>query len=223
MTESLPLFPLNTVLFPLMQLPLHIFEERYRLMIGRCLEEKSPFGVVLIRSGREVGAPAEPHPYGTSARIVDSHRYEDGRYRLLCRGDRRFRIESVTSTRPYIIGEVTFLDEETGEAPDAIRTEARTLGQEYLRILLKAQNRRQGEPEQELTLPPDLGARELSYVLGANLQVEHGVQQRLLEAASVADRLEQEIGILKRELPVLRLLQRDNLPTADDTGRFSIN
>src|SRR5262249_6551588 len=144
MTESLPLFPLNTVLFPLMQLPLHIFEERYRLMIGRCLEENPPFGVALTGWGREAGAPAEPHPYGTSARIVDSHRYEDGRYRLLCRGDRRFRIESVTSTRPYIIGEVTFLDEETGEVPEAIQTEARTLGQEYLRILLKAPNRRQG-------------------------------------------------------------------------------
>jgi Lon protease-like protein len=221
--EPLPLFPLNTVLFPYMQLPLHIFEQRYRLMIGRCLESNSPFGVVLIRSGREVGAPADPHPYGTTARIVESKRLDDGRYWLMCRGERRFRIESVTETQPYIVGKVTFLEDDTGPVPDEVFEQARTLGQEYLQILLRAQNKRQGDPEEELSLPPTLGGRELSYIIGANLQVDRGIQQRILEAETTADRLRLEVGVLRRELPVLRMLDRDNLPTSDSTGRFSIN
>ena len=67
---QLPLFPLNLVLFPGMDLPLHIFEERYKSMIGDCLNQNLPFGVVLIKEGLEVGTPAEPERIGTSARIL---------------------------------------------------------------------------------------------------------------------------------------------------------
>ena len=68
--ELLPLFPLNTVLFPNMVLPLHVFEERYKLMINTCLAQDKPFGVVLIYSGTEAGGPAVPHSVGTVARIA---------------------------------------------------------------------------------------------------------------------------------------------------------
>ena len=69
MTE-LPLFPLNVVLFPGMVLPLHIFEPRYREMVNYCLDEKKPFGVVLLREGEERGGPAIPYQVGTAARIM---------------------------------------------------------------------------------------------------------------------------------------------------------
>jgi Lon protease-like protein len=65
----LRLFPLQTVLFPGMRMPLHIFEERYKLMIRECIEQDAPFGVLLIRDGAEVGAGAVPHNVGTTARI----------------------------------------------------------------------------------------------------------------------------------------------------------
>ena len=63
-TIEIPLFPLNLVLFPGMPLPLHIFEERYKAMIGDCMRYNTPFGVSLIRSGQEVGEAADPHPIG---------------------------------------------------------------------------------------------------------------------------------------------------------------
>ena len=76
---ELPLFPLNVVLFPGMSLPLHIFEERYKAMIGACSEHDTPFGVLLIKEGQEVGDPAEPFQVGTTARITEVQQLEDGR------------------------------------------------------------------------------------------------------------------------------------------------
>ena len=89
---ELPLFPLNVVLFPGMQLPLHIFEERYKAMIGDCLEREEPFGILLIKEGPEVGGPAEPFLVGTSARILRADHLEEGRMNILTRGDRRFQV-----------------------------------------------------------------------------------------------------------------------------------
>ena len=89
---ELPLFPLNSVLFPGATLPLHIFEERYKLMIGRCLQSGSPFGVLLIRSGNEVGEATEPFEVGTTARIVRVQHLDEGRMNLVCLGEQRFRL-----------------------------------------------------------------------------------------------------------------------------------
>ena len=90
---DLRLFPLNTVLFPNMRLPLHIFEERYKLMIRECIEEDAPFGVVLIQTGEEVGSTAAPHQVGTTARIIQVEYLDDGRMNIFTMGERRFRIE----------------------------------------------------------------------------------------------------------------------------------
>ena len=98
--ELLPLFPLQTVLYPGMPLPLHIFEERYRQMIDKCLEHDAPFGVTLIKKGVEVGGPAEPFDVGTSARIVEASRREDGQMDLMAQGVHRFRILETLQDRP---------------------------------------------------------------------------------------------------------------------------
>ncbi len=99
MTE-LPLFPLHSVLCPGIALPLHIFEERYRLVVARCIERSAPFGVVLIRAGREVGE-LEGHvaDVGTTAAIRQAGRYSDGRLDIVTVGERRFRIERVETAR----------------------------------------------------------------------------------------------------------------------------
>ena len=117
---ELPLFPLNTVLCPGIALPLHIFEERYRALVRHCLETTSPFGVVLIREGREVGAGAISFTaIGTIAEIRDAGRYDDGRYDLLVVGTRRFEIRRVLErTAPYLVAEVDVLDETVGDADE---------------------------------------------------------------------------------------------------------
>src|SRR5688500_12618252 len=90
--RMLPLFPLGVVLFPGMALPLHVFEERYRLMMGACLEGDQSFGVTLIKEGQEVGDPAIPFDVGTMARIAKLQRLPDGRMNLIAVGVQRFRI-----------------------------------------------------------------------------------------------------------------------------------
>jgi ATP-dependent Lon protease len=120
---ELPLFPLNSVLCPGIALPLHIFEDRYRALVRHCLETTSPFGVVLIREGREVGAGAISFTgVGTIAEIRDAGSYEDGRYDLLVVGTRRFEIRHVLSNRrPYLVAEVDVLDESVGDEDAAHR------------------------------------------------------------------------------------------------------
>ena len=120
---ELPLFPLNTVLCPGIALPLHIFEDRYRAMVRHCLETTSPFGVVLIRQGRETGTGTISFTgIGTIAEIRDAGRYEDGRYDLLVVGTRRFEIRRVLSgKRPYLVAEVEVLEEDVGNEAVAHR------------------------------------------------------------------------------------------------------
>src|SRR5438105_9138369 len=87
---ELPLFPLNVVLFPGAELPLHIFEPRYRLMINECYEQEKPFGVVLAQAESEI-LQEEPYSVGTMAEIEALDRLEDGRMNLIVKGTQRFR------------------------------------------------------------------------------------------------------------------------------------
>jgi Lon protease-like protein len=109
-TQWLPLFPLNVVLFPHMALPLHIFEPRYRQMIGDCLEEGHSFGVVAIREGSETG-PATPYDVGTLAKIVRIDRLDDGRMNLLVMGASRFEIVQTADDRSYLRGQIRLIPE----------------------------------------------------------------------------------------------------------------
>src|SRR5918992_5774702 len=130
--SELPLFPLNVVLFPGMRLPLHIFEERYKAMIGDCLEREAPFGVILIKEGAEVGGPAEPFRTGTTARITQVQRLEEGRLNIMTRGERRFELVEIIQQRPHLVGLVKYLKEEAGEIPESLVTE---VTQEYTAFL----------------------------------------------------------------------------------------
>ena len=120
---QLSLFPLNLVLFPGMALPLHIFEERYKAMIGDCLDREEPFGIVLIKEGREVGEPAEPFRIGTTARIVQSETLEEGRLNILTRGEHRFELVEITQQLPHLAGQVKILHEDPGDEPSGVTAE----------------------------------------------------------------------------------------------------
>src|SRR5690349_3058369 len=102
--RELPLFPLNTVLFPGMNQPLHIFEPRYRLMITECVEHNRPFGSVLIKKGAEVGATAVPYEVGTSAYVTQIEKSLDGRMNIQTVGYQRFKIHALQRHRPYMVG-----------------------------------------------------------------------------------------------------------------------
>lgn len=147
---ELPLFPLNTVLCPGIALPLLIFEERYRAMVRHCLETTSPFGVVLIRQGRETGTGTISFTgIGTIAEIRDAGTYEDGRYDLLVVGTRRFEIRRVLSgKRPYLVAEVDVLDEDVGDDAVAHRL-AMTATRRFVTYLELLQPR-SGETAEEI-------------------------------------------------------------------------
>jgi Lon protease-like protein len=198
MTYKLPLFPLKqVVLFPGAPLSLHVFEERYRLMIDRCLEQSSPFGVVLIRQGPEVGGEAVPHSVGTTALIRDSARMEDGRYYLSAIGQRRFRIQYIAQRQPYLLASVAYLPEEAGGS--AVANQATELCALYARFwgaIAAATGHRH-----ELEALPE-SPIELTYWMAQRLQVDTTHKQRWLEA-DVATRLREMIAAIRSEMLLL--------------------
>jgi Lon protease-like protein len=125
---NVPLFPLRTVLYPGGPLPLRIFEQRYLDLISRCLKQDEPFGVVLIRSGSEVG-PAEIHATGTLARITDWYQGSDGILGVTATGEDRFRVvEEHREADGLLVGEVELLPAEPESAmPERYRPLAQIL------------------------------------------------------------------------------------------------
>lgn len=142
-TRELPLFPLNTVLFPGGPLPLRIFEQRYLDMVRHCMRHDSGFGVVLILRGREVGAGAETVAVGTEARIVDFSRLDGGLLGISCIGQQRLRvIETRLQPDGLLVGRVADVPSDPPLAvpaefralADAARRVVTELGQVYERV-----------------------------------------------------------------------------------------
>lgn len=112
--RRLGMFPLSTVLFPHAELPLHVFEPRYRSLTEDCLAGDRRFGVVLISRGSEVGGGDERYRIGTVARIEAVSRLDDGRLAVLARGTRRIAVARWLADAPYPVAEV----EEFPASPD---------------------------------------------------------------------------------------------------------
>ena len=189
---EIPLFPLNLVLFPGMPLPLHIFEERYKAMIGDCMRYNSPFGVSLIRSGQEVGSPADPHPIGTTTRVLRSQMLEEGRLNIITKGERRYEVVEVTQREPHVAALVRLLDEPVGEGFTGVSSE---LTEEFSRLMRSLISLSGGYTAQ-VDVPGD--PVELSYTIAANLDAPIPLRQELLEVPTAADRLNRLVPLLKR-------------------------
>ena len=194
------------MLFPGALMPLHIFEPRYRLLIRRCRERQQPFGIVLIRSGAEVGATAEPYAVGTEARIVAESPLPDGRSYIVTRGERRFSVEAlIADAEPYLVGRVRYLDEPAGDGAEAsARTALEALGAYLLAVVAVTD-----EAGAERALTDELrGASpgEVAYRIAGSLAVDPAQLQRLLELESAAARLAEETRILDHETEILREL-----------------
>ena len=201
-STRLRMFPLNTVLFPGAALNLHIFEPRYRQMIAECLDAKEAFGVVLIREGDEAGDPdVQPHGVGTTAEIADVTPLPSGRYYISSTGGRRFRITEVVSREPYLLCEVEYVDEGPSDpaAVDRLLAEIAVEFREYRSLIVEFS----GSPA-DVDLPAD--PVRASYAIGDALQVADTLKQQLLEVAGAEERLDAELGLLRRLLPQLRLL-----------------
>jgi len=192
---DLPLFPLNTVLFPGMVLPLHIFEERYKLMIARCIEEERPFGVLLIREGQEVGETAVPYQVGTATVIARATQLEDGRMNIITIGLERFRLRAVRHDLPYLVGDAEPWPL-TGAATEQAREQVepmRALFRQYLSFLAQAEGHKIKIEE----VPTD--PQTLALLIAITLQVPMDRKQRLLDQPTVAKMLLAERAILLRE------------------------
>ena len=190
----LRLFPLGSaVLFPGMELPLVIFEERYRLLIQECQDEEAPFGVVLLQSGREVGnSLAEPYEVGTTAHLTSVETTPDERLRVLAVGRHRFRVHTLDHARPYLAAQVEYLaDEEREPAPEELVQRVRDAAAAYVKALASLR----GGWLSEVPLPQ--APAELAYLVAQVFQGRQMAQQRLLEATTTSGRLEQEATLLE--------------------------
>lgn len=214
---ELPLFPLNTVLFPGMPLALHIFEDRYKLMIGKCVQERQPFGVVLIKQGVEVLGPlAKPHSVGCIAQITQFKRLEHGRLNIEAIGQERFRISSLDDRLPYLVGQVE-RHPLTGDDPARQAIEAELLRpwvMRYLELLPQADDI--DFESSQLPDEPDV----LAYLAATVLQMPPEQKQPFLA-------IDETIGLLtnlrrayRREVALMkRLVDQPEV----DQGSFSLN
>ena len=213
MSQSLPLFPLGTVLYPGLVLPLHIFEERYRELVRDLLDGPEPqqFGVIAIREGRETGIAGVRalHEIGCTAILRQVDEQEDGRYNLVTVGTDRFRLLRLDDSRAYLQADVDLLTDEAGD--EAAAGLAVTAVQEaflaYLEVLAQRSATRVNVPE--LPDEPVL----LSYVVAASVVADLPDKQALLAEPDALRRLTAERALLLKETTLLRALT--SMPAAD--------
>ncbi len=184
-TYRLPMFPLGSVLFPTMVLPLHIFEPRYRALVADCLAGEREFGVCLIERGFEVGGDDERTAVGTVAQIVDAQEYPDGRWALAAVGTRRIRVVSWLPDDPYPIAEVEdWIDEPPAES---LAGERNALVEDLRRLLLKQAEL--GEPAPAVDTEIDADPTLTSYQVATLSPLGPFDRQQVLSVASTAERI----------------------------------
>src|SRR5580692_682733 len=217
MSETLPLFPLGTVLYPGLLLPLNIFEERYRELVRDLLDGPEPrrFGVIAIRKGRETGVDGISALYqiGCTATVREVAEQDDGRYHLVTVGTQRFRLASLDKSRPYLQGEVDLLEEEVGdEAAAGLAVHAVQRGfHGYVDALASRETVEVSVPE----LPDE--PLLLSYLVAASMILDLSVRQDLLAEPDAERRLAAERTLLARETTMLRSLTATPAPDLRNT------
>jgi len=188
-TSEIPIFPLRTVLFPDGLLPLKIFEQRYLDMTKACIRDNSPFGVCLIREGGEVGEPALPFQVGCTARIAEWDMPHLGMFHLLCRGERVFRIVEHWTGKNGLVS--ALVQEREPALRDALPADFQELGALLGRII---------DQVGAESFPAPVLLDDAQWVgcrLSESLPLDPEVKQRLLEAGSAHQRLEQLKALLK--------------------------
>lgn len=216
---EIPLFPLNTVLFPGMVLPLHIFEERYMLMIRRCLAEAQPFGVVLLKSGRPEGAFGDFHAVGTLAQITQTAQLAGDRMNIVTVGQKRFRILETYHEHPYLTGIVEDYPLEGIGTPRTIH-DADRISHELEAYLKRFKELGKINADfRELPDDPEI----LAFLTAIFLPVADEIKQELLSISEASDMLEREYDLLRHEATILSILADERPVQQDSTIAFSLN
>ena len=188
LTAIIPLFPLEVVLLPGMILPLHIFEERYKLMTGECLKEEKPFGIVYY-DGNKI------KKVGCTANILKViKKYGDGRMDIVTKGDKRFLIQNIVDTKAYLQADLLYFDDH-GEEDNLQLDETVREGL----VLLEEVITNTGKDEDQGHLS-ELDSKELSFVISSNDAFSHEEKQRFLEMRSTHRRLKECMEALKTVL-----------------------
>jgi Lon protease-like protein len=226
-SDRLPVFPLSTVLFPGLVLPLHIFEERYRTLVRELVakSEGTPheFGVVTLRHGSEVApepgedgaAPATPvgagdlYEVGCTAELRHVTELPDGRFDIMTVGRRRFTVVSVEQgAEPYLTAEVRWLpdDEEPSAASQLLAPRVLTAFRAYLELL---------RPNSEVLEQVPDDPTVLSHLIAATAQLTVEERQMLLAMPDTAARLRAELRLLNREAGLLARVRAVPVPLSD--------
>src|SRR6266851_6447423 len=204
MSEILPLFPLGTVLYPGLLLPLNIFEERYRQLVRDLLDGPEPrrFGVIAIRKGRETRVDGVHSLYeiGCTATLRRVDRRDDGRYNIVTIGTQRFRLHGLDEMRPYLRGEVEMLAEEPVD-PASADAAVRVI-QAAFREYLDALTEWGGATVRIEDLPDEPGL--LSFIVAAAMVIDLPQRQALLAESGTLRRLAMQRALLSRETAMLR-------------------
>ena len=186
MAALLPLFPLDVVLLPGTPIPLHIFEPRYREMIGECMAQKTAFGIVRAKEDgiAEIGCTAE---------ILDvTKRYDDGRMDIICEGRRRFEVMGLNEERTFLQAEVTYFDDDPGSDPSDQVNEALRLYLDLIRLLDSDAD------------APEAGTPQLSFQLAAPMPLDLDFKQALLGMRSERERIAAVVTYYQALLPRMR-------------------
>ncbi len=217
---ELPLFPLSSVLFPGSMINLHIFEERYKEMINLCLQQRAPFGVVLIEEGREALGPlAKPFLVGCTAQIVGVQPLGQGRMFIAAVGQERFRINKLSFDQPYLVGLVEPYPL-AGANSDTLRVQSQQLGRlfkRYLEILAQARSvqiKTDQIPDEPIPL---------AYLSAAALQhVSQREKQDILASETAGALLGRVTKLYRREVNFLELMLAWHQKN-ENGGPFSAN
>ena len=203
----LPLFPLNVVLMPDMPLPLHIFEERYKKMIGECLEQNKEFGIVYM-SGDELSQ------VGCTAKIVKVlQRYESGEMDIITLGRNRFLIKEIYDGKPYFEARVVHFD----DVPEEESGELLVLAREGIESL-KALDRVIGVPRDYEELK-GLGAKPVSFLVSGSEGLPLEEKQELLEMTSTRERLKTGVKSLHQVLKATKM-NKESQETSKGDGNL---
>ena len=188
-----PLFPLGVVLLPGGFLPLHIFEERYKTMVGECMEKAQAFGMVYYNGARIASA-------GCTAGIVEiRHRYPDGRLDIMTRGEKRFAVLERDESKPYLRGRLRFFDDQ----PEDLGEQDAELARRGLDLLGELERLLEREPRFESA--GSAGIRAVSFRLAGCAGFSLDEKQAFLEMTSTRKRLQKAVPALKKLIERLKL------------------
>jgi len=213
--SELPLFPLKTVVFPGMPMPLHIFEERYKQMINECLAAKRPFGIVCIEEGAaEYDSNVQTCLVGCTVEILQVQKLEDGRLFIMTVGQERFRISQLDRTlKPYLIGDVKLMPYQEEPQRELLQAanQLEQLLRDYLLILVEA-----GKAEVDFEqLPHD--PETLVGIAASLLDTSLDKKQQLLETNALSKMMEYLIAQYEHEVKLMKMMPKD------EPGLFSLN